>query len=157
MVLMFGLVSNAIVTGFAVLSMICNKENCASSHAFVWIGISIQQIVQFILLLIFRFSHGGKVCSGDYLNEVTTNSSFYMIGLGKFLFIYSMSWIFITAVALTLLLCCGGCVYGQLKGGYANVEDGFSRMVDPKTAFMAYATNQNRGPQGSQKKDENTE
>tara|TARA_B110000285_G_C14792959_1_gene453876 strand:- start:88 stop:330 length:243 start_codon:yes stop_codon:yes gene_type:complete len=80
-----------------------------------------------------------------------------MIGLGKFLFIYSMSWIFIFAVATTLLLCCGGCVYGHLKGGHANIEDGFSRMVDPKTAFMAYATNQNRGPQGSQKKDENTE
>ena len=113
LILRYGLISNAIVIGFAALNMCCNKMNCASSHAFIWIGITLQQLVQFIMLLVFRFSHGGRVCSGDYLKEITTNSDFYMIGLGKFLFIYSITWIAITGVFVSIMLCCGCCMFHQ--------------------------------------------
>lgn len=81
--------------------------------------ISILSLAQVILSLVYRCSHGGRVCSGDYLKTSVDESQlkeFYLIDEGRFLFIAP-----IVQLCSIPLCCCFMCFFLSHNDGERSV------------------------------------
>ena len=69
LVLTYGFFSNCIILAY-LITRIVTKEEKAKEYGISLMClnffINVMWIVQFTMLIIFRFSHSGEVCSGDY-------------------------------------------------------------------------------------------
>ena len=69
-VINMGLCSNLLICIYIILKVCVAKQKqldrLVATRTLVVFLINILWVVQFFLLVVFRFSHTGKVCSGDY-------------------------------------------------------------------------------------------
>ena len=59
-----------------------------------------------IMMFVYRFSHSGKVCSGDFRDN-NLFDNIYLIGEGRFFYVLCMIQIVVCSCA-----CCVGCCIG---------------------------------------------
>ena len=74
-IILYGFISNCIITGYLIFKMSLSqnkKEMFGISTVIASIGVNVMWIVQFTMLLYYRYSHAGKVCSADYAGYIYT-------------------------------------------------------------------------------------
>ena len=74
-VILYGFISNCIITAFLIFKMFTSKEKkdmFGISMVVTSIAVNLMWIVQFTMLLYYRYSHAGKVCSADYAGYIYT-------------------------------------------------------------------------------------
>ena len=90
--ILFGLVANCIYVVYQVFQIIISektKEKYSISLMGLSIVINIMWLTQFTLLLVFRYSHAGRVCSGDFETYIPKDdqvkyTKYYLHGEGNF-------------------------------------------------------------------------
>ena len=98
-------------------------------------------LTQFIMLINYRFSHTGKVCSGDYaIDEMSDDAQFeenkkfniyYLLEEGKFFYYYLISLAILSGVFVFLACCMGGVTF--FSGSFVSlkfIEQAISGMED---------------------------
>ena len=110
---------NAVKTYKFDLTTIC-LEVCVTA---MW-------LTQFIMLITYRFSHTGMVCSGDYaIDEMSDEAQFeenkkfnvyYLLEEGKFFYYYLISLAILTGVFVFLACCMGGVTF--FSGSFVSLK-----------------------------------
>ena len=161
LVINFGFFSNCVILAYLVCR-IMTKEDTTKQFGVtlmcVNFFINLMWIVQFIMLLSFRFSHQGEVCSGDYqeYSQVKKDGhwvpdaqydNYFLKSEGKFMLIYGM----IAIWSVGICLCCGGCLgaclfVGSSVEAFNNIEDTFKNMDSFNDIVTKYAKDHGYGP-----------
>jgi hypothetical protein len=157
-VIAFGFYSQTILFTFCVLKSILSGETgdkYGVSMVLFTISVRIMQLTQISLLAIYRFSHSGAVCSGDYVSYFLTNDGsntidrasdpYLMKSEGSFFRIYLMIWIVLLCVLLCLssIVPCIGLTHAATT--VSNIEEFFWKMGS-FTEEMKKAQERSRNP-----------
>ena len=143
-VIELGFYSNLVAVTLAILWTFVEKHNFSVTNLLLDLGIKITLLTQFLLLCIYRYSHSGQVCSGDYKNYILTkdgaiDSSFdkyFLKSEGNFFYYYSMIIIWVTFIVISLATVGGFCI--MLVGAsesLTNIEE-FVKKMDSVPEMM---------------------
>ena len=121
-IIQYGFISNLIFIMFQIYKMSkAPKEKKGISFALLCLEgiVAAIWITQFILLIVYRFSHTGKVCSGDYsadsmiVDDLAKADEkyniYYMRSEGDFFYFYVLC-CGLAAIAFVLFACCTGSI-----------------------------------------------
>ena len=141
-VILYGFLANLLFIFFKIFKM--GRENhdgrIKKSHTYAVVCadilISLGCFIQFVMVVIYRFSHTGMVCSGDYAAEELIiqgkssdassllkddkYSAYYMGEEGDFLFYLVFTFVIALFVLLLLSCCIGSCLF--LAGSFTAVK-----------------------------------
>ena len=144
-VIAYGFFQNIAFFTFVILfDHIVQREKYNVTYLFFYVAFKVSEIAQFTLLYIYRYSHVGKVCAGDYkkfvLNEEgnpdNSFDKYFLKSEGNFFYYYSMIliWIFFILFSLASV---GGIVV-MLMGAaesLSNIEE-FVKNMDSIPEMM---------------------
>ena len=124
-VLVFGLIANFCAIAYYTFFRNKNREDYGISSICLGLTVYLGLFLQYLTLFIFRFSHSGKVCSGDYnpYFETPIYEDYYLRPQGKFLYYFGV----LSLTLFSLGCCCFGfcttCFFiGENSESYHNIE-----------------------------------
>ena len=108
------------------------QEEYGISKVMIGLAVWVTLVIQYVMVLLSRFSHPGKVCCGDYsvyLESPSIYEQYYLRQQGKFLYYFAIISIVIVSVATCCIGTCGTCfVLGESTAAFNNIEDFFKNM-----------------------------
>ena len=132
------------------------KDGVSKSIVFFEVVIGLLWVIQVLMLLSYRFSHTGKVCSGDYAelelindqNYLTDDkyNEYYIRDEGDFLYYYMVACLILGIVILFLACFVGSMIF--MGGSFAalNSIDQILKNIDKLPDMMRQGSGQG-GPQ----------
>jgi hypothetical protein len=123
MIIQYGFISQLIFILFQIYKMSFKKKTGFHGGLFcLEIVVAAVWLTQFIMLIVYRFSHTGKVCSGDYTADSMINSSdvsgsdqkynvYYLRQEGDFFYYYIISIAYVLLGLVVLAICLGSILF----------------------------------------------
>ena len=130
MIMLFGFISNLIYLCFQIIKMNMTRRGKHSvdvGMVCLEVMVAATWITQFIMLLTYRFSHTGYVCSGDFaedqmIRSLNTNgkvvqaeldqyNQYYISNEGDFLYFYVWALVAMFIIFFVSAICMGSCLF----------------------------------------------
>ena len=124
-VLFFGVIAN--FCAIAYFSFFRNKDRLEYGISSIFLGLTVYLalFIQYLLIFLFRFSHSGKVCSGDFNTYFETQiyEDYFLKSQGKFLYYFGIISVTLFSVGFCCLGFCTTCMLiGENSESYHNIE-----------------------------------
>ena len=123
-----------------------NKKGVSGWLICLEIIVAIIWLTQFIMAIVYRFSHTGKVCSGDYSKDQMINEDtevadskyniYYLRQEGDFLYYYMVTCGVVLLIFLILACCVGTILFGAGSLAALKMAEGILMNLDNLPEMM---------------------